>query len=272
MKIIEPISSQTLLNRRKQLKNQRRFKAGLTLLRTLILIGMVYGSYTLIILPKWLLKDSSQIEIRGNRFLDEEEFRSLIPISYPQSIVKLKPENLKEKLKSNTPVIDARISRHLLPAKLIIEIEERPPVAVITLGNTKVSQNSPQNRGYIDEKGNIIPFDFYKNPQEKEFKLPELYANGYLEQYKSDWQQLYQEITKSSLKIFAVDWRNPSDLILKTELGKVNFGPLTSQFSYQLTVLEKMRDLPNKLQIDKIEYIDLTIPTSPKVKLKEEIK
>jgi cell division protein FtsQ len=58
-------------------------------------------------------------------------------------------------------------------------------------------------------------------------------------------------------------------LILKTELGNVRLGPYNSRFSERLELLERMRKLPEAVNPAQIDYIDLTNPQSPALKMKQ---
>ena len=64
-----------------------------------------------------------------------------------------------------------------------------------------------------------------------------------------------------------MDWQNPSNLILWTELGKVYLGADISQIGAQLAVLAQMVKLPELLDPSKIDYLDLTNPRSPGIQL-----
>jgi cell division protein FtsQ len=70
--------------------------------------------------------------------------------------------------------------------------------------------------------------------------------------------------------VFEVDWQNPGNLILTTELGAVHLGPYSSRIAEQLTVLDKMRQLPKQLDLSQIAYIDLKNPTSPMIHIPEQ--
>jgi cell division protein FtsQ len=74
---------------------------------------------------------------------------------------------------------------------------------------------------------------------------------------------LYQQIQQSPIAITEVDWRDPNNLILQTELGTVHFGLYGANFGTQLQALDRLRNLPEHPQFKKMDYIDLRDPNSP---------
>ena len=76
-------------------------------------------------------------------------------------------------------------------------------------------------------------------------------------------------IQQSEVKINKIDWQNPSNLILITELGKVYIGSYTSKFPQQLTMLAKLRTITQKIPREEIIYLDLTDPELPSIKQKQ---
>ena len=84
------------------------------------------------------------------------------------------------------------------------------------------------------------------------------------------WSQVYQAISRSPLKILAINWADPNNLILETEIGQVHLGPYTSKFPEQLRVIDQMRNLPNQLDTSKMLYFDLKNPEQPLAQMKPE--
>jgi len=67
------------------LRNHRR-KLFQSLLRTLAVSGIAAGLVWATTRPIWVLHESNQISIEGNQFLSAQ-VRSLLPLSYPQSLL-----------------------------------------------------------------------------------------------------------------------------------------------------------------------------------------
>lgn len=256
---IASISRNQLKTRRQDLQQQRRLRAWQGIWRFLTISSLAGGTIWAIALPHWSISQRSPVEIVGNYLLSKDQIRQLLSISEPKSVWQLPTQQLLVRLKATPPVADAQITRQVLPPKLIVEVTERQPVALAT---------SKQQEGFLDEKGVFIAKSFYKQRSDKNWKAPTLKVIGYQELYRDRWQQLYPLITGSAVKVFEIDWRNPSNLILKTELGMVHFGGYGDRFSEQLTVLAQMRQLSSRFATSQLTYIDLSNPTLPTIQLK----
>ena len=187
-------------------------------------------------------------------------------MSYPQSLLQIKPQKLIEQLESTGPIAEATVTRHLLPPSITIEVRERRPVAIAT-SLTAVNGSKPREQvGFLDEQGIWMPKSSYTKVADH-LELPTLKMIGFGKQNRPYWSELYQIISRSTVKISEIDWQNPRNLLLKTELGNVHVGADISQLSDQLAVLARMRQLPAHLDKGKILYIDLTNPKSPSVQL-----
>ncbi len=252
------VTPDSLKNRRQSLRHQRRLKAWQGIWRFFVLSSTAGGLVWTFFLPAWLVRDSSQVAIADNHFLSAHQIRHLLSISYPQSLWRLPIHRLSERLKEAPPLADAHITRQLLPPQITVTVRERQPVAIAS---------ASQGPGFLDAQGVWIPKTFYsENAQD----LPPLalVVLGFAPQHRSDWSQMYPLIVRSPVKILAVDWRNPSNLILKTDLGMVHCGSYSERFSQQLQVLSKMAKLPARLPRDRVILIDLSDPLSPTLQLK----
>lgn len=259
MTSIVSVSSEQLRERRKQLRRQKRIFFWQGLWRFTLIITIMGGLTGIITRSNWIIYGSQQIEIEGNKFLSPEAIRSLLPLDYPQSLLQIEPEILADQLESTGPISQALVSRQVFPPSLKIMVQERKPVAIAT---------SPfdQEPGFLDAQGIWMPQSSYNQIQEK-LDLPKLKVLGFNEDLRSHWQILYPLIQSSVIKISAVDWQNPNNLVLVTELGKVYCGGSWAFLDQQLRVLAKMRELPTKIAINSIEYVDLTNPQYPTIQL-----
>jgi cell division protein FtsQ len=236
--------------------------------------------------PIWVIQSSGQVTVEGNEVLSDETVRSLLPITYPQSILKIQPQAIANHLEAQAPIAEATVIRRLLPPGLVVQIQERHPVAVLIRQEASSSPNTPPLRGgsvdqpaygtstqvgLIDEKGFWMPLDDYIALNEN-LEIPSLKVVGMREQDRLEWSQLYHDLLQSPVQVFEIDWRNPTNLVLDTELGTVYLGAYSSQFLAQLRVLDQMRNLPNVLQSNDIEYIDLTHPEEPFIQTRQRIQ
>ncbi|MBW4666897.1 MAG: FtsQ-type POTRA domain-containing protein [Cyanomargarita calcarea GSE-NOS-MK-12-04C] len=258
------VSRTDLEGRRKKLRKKRQTKIIQAIWRTIAVSGLAGGLLWVAIQPIWILKDPQQIEISQIRssLLPDESIRSLLALSYPQSLLRIDPSALAQSLEKQPIIAQATVTRRLFPPGLIIQIQERVPVALAQSGNTKSTV------GLLDVTGVWMPLEKYRslNPQ---FLLPSLKVIGDPEQYRPYWTQIYQAVSQSSVKVMEINCQDPTNIVLKTELGKVHLGAPSSQISDQIKVIAQMRHLPAKLNSSQIEYIDLKNPDRPIVQMNQ---
>ena len=255
---IASVCPNSLKARRRALKKQRRWKFVQTLWQLLALASFTGGVFWLMTLPYWNLENESQIAIENNQLLSKKQVRQLLSLSYPQVIWKLPPQNLSLKLAATAPIKKAEITRQLFPPKLTVTIEERVPVAKATIA---------KQAGYLDADGNWIAKAIYTATGEK-WTPPTLNVIGFSDNYRLYWQSIYPLIQRSQIKINQVDWRNPNNLVLRTDIGTVYFGSDISDFSQKLERLAQMKRLPSKISLNRLTYIDLSNPSYPTIAVK----
>jgi cell division protein FtsQ len=265
------ISTTRLKNRRDELKNQRRWRNFVSVTRTLLIISLTGGVFWFLTLPKWVIKDSQQINIEGNELLTDEEIRSLIPLEYPQSLLQLSIKNLRESLQKKVPLTNVVVTRALFPPNLTVIVTEKKPVAIALAVQVSPETKKPTLKevGYIDIDGIFVSNEVYQNLAKKQDLKPPLKILGTPQMYLAYWKDFYNLLSQSSIKITEVDWQNPTNIVLTSELGKVYLGPYTSKFNEQLMVLEKLKNITSKIPKERIIYIDLTDPEMPSIKEKK---
>lgn len=269
---ISSISSEELTHRRRQLRRQRRSRFLQRSWQIVAMTGLTVGVVWLISKPDWMLRDPSQVVIEGNKSLSSDMIRAMLPIHYPQSVLSLRPVDLAHQLETEAPIAAAKVTRRMFPPGLLIQIQERRPVATVYASPN--SSTSPINKNLdnlfvvalLDEQGTWMPYEKFASLNQSQ-KLPKLKVLGIQAQYRSQWVQLYQAISRSPVKISTIDWREPSNLILHTNLGIVHCGPFGERFPDQLHVLDRMRKLSDNVDADEIAYIDLSNPDMPMLEL-----
>lgn len=264
------VSPMDLAQRRKKLRQQQQMKIIQAIWRTFTISSLAGCLLWVAIQPMWVLNAPKQIVMKsGNQLLSEQTVKSLLVLSYPQSLWRIKPSAIADSLKQQPTVAQAMVSRRLFPPGLIIEITERVPVAMVyTSPGANTDSTKQVAVGLIDASGVWMPLDKYTslNPGGK---LPNLKVTGSPKQYLPYWTQLYLSVSQSSIKIMEIDCQDPTNLILKTELGNVHLGPPSSYLSEKIKILVQMRNLSKKLNSSQIEYIDLKNPENPLVQLNQ---
>ncbi|BAY25474.1 polypeptide-transport-associated domain-containing protein FtsQ-type [Calothrix sp. NIES-2100] len=265
------ISRMDLAQRRQKLRRQQQIKIIQAIWRTFAISGLAGCLLWIAIQPMWVLKSPNQIAMTsGNQLISEETMQSLLKLSYPQSLWRIQPAAIADSLKQQPTIAQAIVTRRLIPPGLIIEIQEREPVAMVqTPTSPKTDSTTKQGSvGLIDASGVWIPLDKYTSVNSTQ-KLPSLKVVGSPEQYLPYWTQLYLSVSQSSVKVMEIDCQDPTNLILKTELGNVHLGPPSSHIPEQIKLLAQMRHLPSQVNSSQIEYIDIQNPENPLVQLNQ---
>ena len=260
---IASVSRRDLQKRRNKLRRQKQIKIVQAIWQTFAVSSMAAGLLWAVFQPIWVLKAPKQITVSGNRLLNDKVIHSNIALSYPKSLWRIEPSEIAKSLNKQPAIAQAVVSRRLFPPGLIVQVKERVPVAI-----AKKSLSSDKNSfsGLIDADGNWIAVgkDTSLNPS---FGLPNISVIGYAEKYRSSWILLYKALRETSIQVTAIDFQSPTNLVLKTELGNVFLGSPSSNLPDQIRTLAQMRQIKTKLNLDRIDYIDLTNPKKPLVQM-----
>jgi len=263
------VSTNELGRRRQQLRRQRRLKLVQVLYQAMAVSSLAGGLFWLINQPLWFIRQPEQVKVEGNQLLSDQAVRSLLPLSYPQSLWKIQPQVLAKTLESRGQIASAHVTRQLFPPSLTINIQERQPIAV-ALPSSKASQTGGNDQiGWLDATGDWMPLENYTE-LEKTKQLPTLKVMGNVSQYHAYWPQVYQAISRSPVKIWEINWEDPNNLILQTEIGTVHLGPYSSKFPEQLRVIDRIRNVPQQLDASQMMYFDLKNPSQPLVQMRPE--
>jgi cell division protein FtsQ len=264
MQRISPISRVAVTQRTKQLRRQRWWRGIQVIWRSLWVFVLAGILIWLLLQPQWVIDRPEQVIIRGNQLFSDTAIQSILPLKYPQSLMKIQPEEIASQLEAKGPIASAIVTRNLLPPSLIIQITERKPVA-ISIPNPDIpslsNQISPPSaptltttEGLIDETGVWMPRASYTALG---LPLPNLKVIGLDEKIRPQWQEIYQIITSSQAQVTEIDFRNPGNLILTTSLGKVHVGRYGQNFAKQLGILATLPQANPPLDPSKIAYINL---------------
>ncbi|MCP6757631.1 MAG: FtsQ-type POTRA domain-containing protein [Fischerella sp. CENA71] len=262
MASIVSISRTILAGRRKKLRKKRLIKFIQAIWRTLAVTSLAGGLLWIAIQPNWVLKTPKDVMITGNQLLSDQEVQSLLVLSYPQSLWKIEPSRIARYLQQQPSIAQATVSRRLFPPGLVVQLQERTPVAIAQIRREQANNkntNTKATMGLLDAYGVWIPLKNFTSLNSR-VKLPTLKVIGAPEQYRPYWSSFYEAISQTSLKVTEIDWQDPTNLIIKTELGLVHLGTASPQLPEQIKVLAQIRHLPSQLNPNEIEYIDLKNP------------
>ena len=252
------VSPTDLEIRREKLRRHRKIQIIGAIWRTFALTGLAGGLLWFLIQPVWVLKSKKDITVSGNQLLSDEAIQSKMQLSYPKSLWRVEPSRLSASLKQQPGVTQASVTRRLFPPGLKVKVSEIVPVAITqtAIKTNGDSKNQKTISGLLDINGVWVSLENNKSIQAS--RLPTLEFIGSPASCRSVWKQLYQAIDLLTVKVMQVDCQDPSNIILKTELGLVHIGSPTSKLPEKIKLLAKIRRLPAKINMDQIEFIDLT--------------
>ncbi|MGY6529413.1 MAG: cell division protein FtsQ/DivIB [Cyanobacterium sp.] len=268
-----PVPPSQIVEHRNRLRKERARRNRITVCRFFVAMGVTTGVFWAITHPNWVLSDSEQINIEGNELLSDREVRSLIPLEYPQPILTLSGQYLADELGQRTPLKNITITKKIVPPSLTITVEESLPVAMAY--GPQENENGQVvmgHLGFISADGIFIDRDMYENLEQYPDKVPSLKMLGNPALYLSYWEELYRLLMASPAPIQEIDWQNPNNIILTTDLGKIHLGPYTSRLSQQLQVLAQLTPITQQIRREDIIYIDLINPSQPFVNQKPPLK
>jgi cell division protein FtsQ len=292
----------SMSDRRRELKRQRQSKLWKATWRTTATLGFTLGLGLLFNKPGWQITKASQVAIAGNTQISTQTLETFLPLTFPTSLLRAQPSTIKTMLEHNTHADRVSVNRQLFPPRILVQIQERPPVALTTCPNCLlVVQNpassqpitvGPSDLWLIDDRGIPLPYGSYPKLG-RTSKAPDLTVTGYLKpldarqakavslkntpgqptlvaldaNLQKAWTSVYLPIRRSPVKIQQVDWQKPANLNLKTELGTVQMGPVGSNISEQLLALDRMRALPQTVDSKNIKFINLENLKNPVIEL-----
>jgi cell division protein FtsQ len=291
----------SILDRRKQLKNQRRSQFLQSTWRTCAILSCAIGLGWLFSKPEWQLRNTNQVQILGNSQISSQTIEAFLPLSFPTSLLRVKPGDIKASLKKHTHLDQVFIKRQLFPPHVDIQVQERLPIAVTTCRRCVLVANwvegqpitlGPTDLWLLDAQGIPLPYESYPKLRQVS-KIPELVATGYLKPLTAEnaktikikdlpaqvtlvsvdstlqkqWQQALKTVNSSPVKIHELNWSDPNNLQFKTDLGLIELGPFSDKIPAQIRALDQMRSLPQSTDFKKIKSIDLQDPKQPVVEL-----
>jgi cell division protein FtsQ len=292
----------SMSDRRRQLKRQRQSKIWKSTWRTTATLGFALGLGWLFREPGWQITKASQVAIAGNTQVSTQTLETFLPLTFPTSLLRAEPGTIKTMLERNTHADRVSVNRQLFPPRILVQIQERPPVAITPCPNCLlVVQNpassqpitiGPSDLWLIDDRGIPLPYGSYPKLG-RTSKAPDLTVTGYLKpldarqakavslkntpgqptlvavdsDLQKAWTSVYDPIRRSPVKIQQIDWQKPANLNLKTELGTVQMGLVGSNISEQLLALDRMRALPQTVDPKNIKFINLENSKNPIIEL-----
>jgi cell division protein FtsQ len=252
------------VERRRELRLQRRNERLRNAWRLLLLLGLSAGLGTVLLREGWTLRSADQVRVDGSRHIDREQVISASGLDFPQPLLSLNPRQLAAKLKDSLPLEEVHVSRWMAPPRLQVELVEREPVA-------RAERRGPQGQeqGFVDRHG------YWMSARQVEGMAKavnqELQVQGWQERHRPQLSLMLQggERLRSDLRQIRFE-PNGTLTVRSARLGEVRLGPPDQLLPRRLEVLDHLIEtLPPHVQGKALQAIDLTEPEQPELALRQ---
>ena len=205
--------------------------------------------------------DVQNIKIYGSKLFTEKDIVDNSSLDIPTRLVFVKTKFIEKELKQNLSLKNISVRRQILPFGLRILIQTRTPVAY---GERVL--NSEKISGFIDEDG----FFIYKQHAEKEtLESSSIEVFGWQEKSIKPLSEILTAHKNSEIDIIKIRFSPNGFLTLEEkDLNLILLGFNHTLVRSQLQIISKLKDYLSKNNLsEKIDNIDLTDPSSPKIKV-----
>ena len=249
------------VERRRELRLQRRRERLRNLWRIVVLAGAATGLGWLLLRQGWVLRTPAQIEVLGSRQVSRDQVIREGELKLPLQLLSLRPQQLSARLSAGLPVEQVQVSRLMLPPRLRIELVDREAVA-------RAERRGPRGleQGYVDRLGNWMTSRQQRGSAGKAAAVRVL---GWQERLRPALAQILdrREQLGSPLQLVRFE-ANGSVWLLTAALGNVHLGPADQRLPRRLEVLQHLSSqLPQQIRGLKVQSIDLSDPDRPELGL-----
>lgn len=252
------------VERRNELRLQRRNERLRNGWRMLVLLGLSAGLGTLLLREGWTLTSAEQVEVGGSRNIDRDTVIRAAGLEFPQPLLSLEPQGLAAEIKAALPVRQVRVSRWMAPARLRVDLVDREPVAA-------AQRSGPEGleQGYVDHRGYWMSASQARGLAGSASNGPLLL--GWQERHRPTITALLQANGRLKADLRQIRFEPTGMLTVQSaRLGEVRLGPSDHRLTRRLEVLEHLIEtLPPHLQGKTLQVIDLTEPEQPELALKQ---
>lgn len=249
------------VERRRELRLQRRRERLRNLWRIVVLAGAATGLGWLLLRQGWVLRTPAQIEVLGSRQVSRDQVIREGELKLPLQLLSLRPQQLSARLSARLPVEQVQVSRLMLPPRLRIELVDREAVA-------RAERRGPRGleQGYVDRLGNWMTSRQQRGSAGKAAAVRVL---GWQERLRPALAQILDRREQLGSPLQLVRFEANGSVWLRTAaLGNVHLGPADQRLPRRLEVLQHLSSqLPQQIRGLKVQSIDLSDPDRPELGL-----
>lgn len=248
------------VERRQQLRQQRRRERLRNLWRLVVLLACSGGLGFVLLRQGWALNDLSQVEVVGSRQVGAEQVVQAAGLRFPLSLLTLQPRRVAEDVTAALPVEQVQVSRLMAPPRLRVELVDRQAVA-----RAERSTSQGLEAGYVDQLGNWMSSRQGRNLAAN--LNGALVVRGWSERQRPALAVVLEFRSRLGDDLREIRFDPGGSLWLgSARLGQVRLGPADQQLPRRLEVLEHLvGELPAAMRGRPVRSIDLSDPEQPEL-------
>lgn len=250
------------VQRRRQLRQNRRQERLRNLWRILVFSAMASGLGYALLRYGWLITTPEQVEVVGSRQVNREQVIQAAGLRFPTALLSLQPRRIASELGASLPVEQVQVSRLMAPPRLRVALVDREAVAQAQRFSPRGSE-----RGYVDRLGNWMSSRQTEGVSGRR-SLP-FQVLGWHHDHRPALALVLSQRERFGGDLQDVRFAPDGTLWIRSaRLGLVRLGVADSQLPERLATLEHLgRTLPSRLNDQKLRSIDLTDPDQPELSL-----
>lgn len=250
------------VERRRQLRRQRRLERLQDGWRILVYAALATGLGFVLLRDGWTLQGPNQVEVNGSRLVTRDQVVAAARLRFPEPLLALQPRLLSRQLADSLPVERVKVTRLMLPPRLRVELVDREAVA-------RAQRRTPRGpeMGFVDRTGSWINAD--SNSRGRLGGKATIVVVGWNERHRPVLAKVLEAREQIGSGLREIRFEPDGTLWLTTEeLGPLRLGPVDSQLNRRLRVVAHLNHtLPPHLIGQRPASIDLTDPEQPELTL-----
>lgn len=245
--------------RRRDLRRRKRKELLLNMWRTVALLALAGGLGWLLLRYGWFLQAPNQVLVKGTSNVSPDQVLAVAEIDLPHPLLEVNPSTLEQQLRQALPVHAVTVQRHLLPARLQVEMQVHRPFA-------KATRRIPGgiSIGMVSADGEWIQ----PNPS---VALPApsttISVEGWSEQRRDVVAALLRRHSLLGDSLESIELLPDGSVRLRCHrLGRIELGNSPNLLQQQISAISRLNQmLPAQVLEAKGGWIDLSNPARPEI-------
>ena len=254
------------VERRRQLRQQRRREHLIHGWRILFFAGISAGLGWLLLSKGWLLTHRDQIQVRGSANLSHDAVLKAGEINIPLPLLGLKPSQLEQTLLLKLPVQSVVVNRRLLPPALQVSLTDREPIAYAVRQDSNLRE-----KGMVDALGHWMPLNVANQGERPRSAIE---VQGWRASHRLLISRVLEQRDQLGSPLLKIIVAPDGELSLQTKaLGLIQLGMNPDQLDEQLkTITHLTSTIPPEYRNRQGTSIDLSDPGKPELQVPQPSK